>query len=62
MALVNNKHNIETSKNGYPIKMFQEGSLYEPFFIAINNQGQAIIGPNKKLVTTYIVEELKVLV
>ena len=28
--------------------MFQGGLLHEPFFIAIDNQGQVIIGPNKK--------------
>jgi len=42
--------------------MFQGGPLHEPFFITINNQGQVIIGPNKKTVATYIVEELEVLV
>ena len=62
MALVNNKHDMETSRNRYPIKMFQGGLPYEPFFIAMNNQGQVIISPNKKLVVTYMVRELKVLV
>ena len=62
MALVNNKNNMETSRNGYLIKMLQEGPSYELFFIAINNRGQVIIGPNKKTVTVYVVEELKVLV
>ena len=61
-ALVDNKHNTETSRNRYPIKMFQEGPLYEPFFITIDNRGQVIIGPNKKLVITYVVGELEVLV
>ncbi len=42
--------------------MLQEGPSYELFFIAINNRGQVIIGPNKKTVTVYVVEELKVLV
>jgi len=42
--------------------MFQEGLPHEPFFITINNQGQVIIGPNKKMVATYVVEELEVLV
>ena len=42
--------------------MFQGGPPYKPFFIAINNQGQVIIGPNKKTVVTYIVEKLKVLI
>ena len=62
MALVDNKHNMETSRNGYPIRMFQERSLHKPFFIAINNLGQVIIGPNKKTVAMYVVGELEVLV
>ena len=62
MALVDNKYNLETSINRYPIKMFQEGLLYEPFFIAINHQGQVIINPNKKTVTMHVEEELEVLV
>jgi len=35
--------------------MFQEELPYEPFFIAINNQGLVIIGSNKKTVTIYVV-------
>jgi len=62
MALVDNKYNLETSINRYPIKMFQGGLLHEPFFIAINHQGQVIIDPNKKIVTMYVEEELEVLV
>jgi len=62
MVLVDNKYNTETSRNRYPIKMFQGGPLYEPFFITINNREQVIIGPNKKLVAIYVVEELEVLV
>ena len=42
--------------------MYQEGPPYKPYFIAINNRGQAITGPNKKTVMMYIVEELKVLI
>jgi len=42
--------------------MFQGGPLHEPFFIVIDNQGQVIIGPNKKMVATYMVGELEVLV
>jgi len=37
MALVDNKNNMETSRNRYPIRMFQGGPLHEPFFIAIDN-------------------------
>jgi len=42
--------------------MFQGGPPHELFFIAINNQGQVIIGSNKKTVATYIVEELEILI
>jgi len=42
--------------------MYQGGSLYKPYFIAIDNREQVIIGPNKKTVATYMVGELEVLV
>ena len=42
--------------------MFQGGLSHEPYFIVINNRGQVIIGPNKKIVATYVVGELEVLV
>jgi len=60
--MVENKRNTETSRNEYHINMFQGGPSHKPFFIVINNQGQVIIGPNKKTVATYVVGELKVLV
>ena len=59
---MDNKYNTETARNRYHIRMFQEGPPHKPFFIAINNQGQVIIGPNKKMVVTYVVGELEVLV
>ena len=62
MALVNNRHNTETSRNGLPIKMYQGGTPHEPFFIAIDCRGQVIIGPNKKIVATHVSGELEVLV
>jgi len=62
LAFVNNKHNTETLRNGYPINMYQGGLPHEPYFIAINNRGQVIIGPNKKMVATYVVGELEVLI
>ena len=62
MALVDNKNNMETSRNGYPIRMFHRRSPHEPFFIAIDNQGQVIISPNKKTVAMYVVGELEVLI
>jgi len=42
--------------------MFQGGPPHEPFFIAINNREQVIIGSNKKTVAVYMIGELKVLV
>ena len=62
IVLVDNKHNTEILRNRYPIRMFQEGPPHELFFIAIDNQEQVIIGPNKKIVATYVVGELAVLV
>ena len=42
--------------------MYQGGPLHEPYFIAINNKDQVIIGPSKKIVATYVVGELEILV
>ena len=61
-ALVDNKNNTDTARNGYPIKIYQGGPPHEQFFIAINNRGQVIIGPNKKTVAMYMVGELEVLI
>ena len=55
------KHNTEMSKNGYPIIIFQGGPPHEPYFVAIDNREQVIIGPSKKTVATYVVGELEVL-
>ena len=60
-ALVDNKHNMETSRNRYPIKMFQGGLPHKPFFIAIDNLIQVIISSNKKAVAMYVVVKLAVL-
>ena len=56
------KHNTDTSRNGYQIKMFQGEPLHEPYFITIDNMEQIIIGPSKKIVATHIVGELVVMV
>ena len=61
-ALVKEKHNTEMLQNGYSIVMYQGGPPYELYFIAINNQGQVIIDPNKKTVAMYVVGKLKVLI
>ena len=62
MALLDQKHNIETSRNGYQIPMFQGGPPHKPYFVAIDNQEQIIIGPSKKIVATHVMGELEVLV
>ena len=61
-AFLEKKYNTDTARNGYQIHMFQEGPPHEPYFIAINNKDQIIIGPSKKIVATYVVGELEVLV
>ena len=61
-AFLDKKHNMETSRNGYQIPMFQGGPLHEPYFIAIDNREQIIISPSKKIVATHVVGKLEVLV
>jgi len=61
VVFVDEKHNTKTSQNRYSIFLYQEDPPHKPYFIAIDNQGQVIIGPNKKIVATHVVGELKVL-
>ena len=61
-AFMEKKHNTETARNGYQIHMFQGGPPHEPYFIAIDNKDQVIIGPSKKIVAMHVVGELEVLV
>jgi len=62
VAFVKEKHNIETSWNGYPISIYQGSPSYKPYFIAIDNRGQAIIGLTKKIVVIHMIGELEVLI
>ena len=62
MAFVDRKRNTDTARNGYQIPMYQGGPPHKPYFIAIDNKDQAIIGPSKKIVATHVVGELEVLV
>jgi len=62
IAFLKKKHNTDISRNGYQIPMFQGGPPHRPYFIAIDNREQIIIGPSKKIVATHIVGELEVLV
>ena len=56
------KHNNNTSRNGYQIKMFQGEPPHKPYFIAIGNMEQIIIDPSKKIVATHVIRELVVMV
>jgi len=62
MAFLEKKHNMEILRNRYQIPMFQGGPPHEPYFIAIDNMEQIIIGPSKKIVATHVVGELVVIV
>jgi len=62
MVFVDRKRNNDTSRNGCQIPMYQGGPPHEPYFIAIDNKDQVIIGPSKKIVATHVVGELEVLV
>ena len=62
IAFVERKYNMNTVRNGFQIHIFQGGPLHKPYFIAINNRDQIIIGSSKKIVATHVVEELEVLV
>ena len=61
-AFLENKRNTDTLRNGQQISMYQGGPPHEPYFIAIDNRDQIIIGPNKKTVAMYVVGELEVLI
>ena len=61
-AFVDKKRNTDTARNGCQIPMYQGGPPHEPYFIAIDNKDQVIIGPSKKIVAIHVVGELEVLV
>jgi len=62
MAFLRTKYNTDTARNGHQIHMFQGGLPHEPYFIAIDNKDQIIIGLSKKIVATHVVGELEILV
>ena len=62
IAFLETKYNTDTARNGHQIHMFQGGPPHEPYFIAIDNKDQIIIGPSKKIVAMHVVGELEVLV
>ena len=61
-TFLDRKRNTDTSRNGCQIPMYQGGLLHEPYFVAIDNKNQVIIGSSKKIVATHVVGELEVLV
>ena len=61
-AFLDKKKNTDTARNGRQIPMYQGGPPHEPYFIAIDNRDQIIIGPSKKIVATHVVGELEVLI
>jgi len=62
IAFVDRKRNTDTARNGCQIPMYQGGPPHKPYFIAIDNKDQVIIGPSKKIVAKHVVGELEVLV
>ena len=62
MAFLESKYNTDMARNGRQIHMFQGGPSHEPYFIAMDNKDQIIIGPSKKIVAMHVVGELEVLV
>jgi len=61
-AFMDKKRNTDTLRNRCQILMYQGGPPHEPYFIAIDNKDQAIIGPSKKIVATHVVGELEILI
>ena len=55
------KHNVDITRCGFPIKMYIGGPSYEPYFITLILWEEIIIGLTKKLVTLYMVEYLAML-
>ena len=48
-------------RKGFPIKIYIGGLPHEPYFIALTLQGQLIVGPTKKLVTSHVIGDLALL-
>jgi len=62
IVFVDRKRNTDIARNRCQIPMYQGGPPHEPYFVAIDNKDQVIIGPSKKIVATHMVGELEVLV
>jgi len=61
VVFLEKKHNANTTRKGFPIKMYMGGPPHEPYFITLILQSQIIVEPTKKLVTTYVVGDLVLL-
>jgi len=48
---------LETVQRGFKIPLYTGGPLYEPWFIAEAPDKDYIIGPQKKSVAIYVIEE-----
>jgi len=46
---------------GFPIEMYIRGLPHEIYFIALMLQGQIMMEPTKKMVVSYVVEDLVLL-
>jgi len=55
------KHNTDTTRKGFPIKIYMEESPHKLYFIALMLQGKIIIRPTKKIVALYVVKDLTLL-
>jgi len=61
-TFMNRRRNTDTSRNRCQIPMYQGSPPHKPYFVAIDNKDQVIIGSSKKIVATHVVGELEVLV
>jgi len=55
--LLESKQNSETVQRGFKIPLYAEGPLYEPWFISEAADEGYIVGPQKKSVAIYTMEE-----
>ena len=61
IAFLEQKHNANIMRKGFPIEMYMDNLPHELYFIVLTLQGQIIVGPTKKLVTTHMIGDLALL-
>ena len=61
VVFLEKKHNANTTRKGFPIKMYIREPSHKLYFIALTLQGKIIIRSIKKMVTLYVVEDLVLL-